>query len=198
MTGRKRTALLATVVSLVGVAAAVPMMVSGTASAQEGSRLCGRIFHTTPGSVDDKGVTLPQETVILLYEVQKNDRGRACSKANQTDGSFNGLRPFESPFDLIQKNKRFWNGDGDAIDMETCETFTTATPPRGGRLGNRGLEFLKKTPTDNTKTPIDNWPATKDQADICNNMNRSDTIFEMERYWLHDKNGVDKWEFIRG
>lgn len=170
MKGRKRTALLATVVSLVGVAAAVPMIVSGTASAQSGSRLCGRLYQTTQGS------NIPKETVIRLYEVQKNDRASACDEASKKAGR----SVFDSPFNLAQKNSRFWNDDGIAIDMEKCEDFKT------GHLGGRELNFIG-----------DNWPA-KDQNDICNNMNRSDTVFEMETYWLHDLNGSGKWDFVRG
>lgn len=170
MTGRKRKALLAAVVSLFGMTAAVPMIVSGTASAQSGSRLCGRVYETTPGS------DIPKETVILLYEVQKNDRGTACDRAKKKHHQ----GAFDSPFDLAQKNSRFWNDDGAGIDMEICEDFKTY------RLGGRELNFLG-----------DNWPAN-DQNDICNNMNRSDTIFDMEAYWLHDRDGQGKWDFVRG
>jgi len=178
MTGRKRTALLATVVSLLGTAVAVPMIVSGTASAQSGSRLCGKFFATKDRS----------ERVTLLYEVPKDTPGGfpsvPCTAAKDSN-----LGPFDSPFNPENKtptpdpenptfniklkvaDTKVWEHVNDVESWE-CESYST---------------LIREGHSNILKTIGDNFPlTTADQNDLCNNMNRSDTLATMQRYWLYN------------
>jgi hypothetical protein len=164
---------------VLGVAVVIPLLLPNTASAQSGSRLCGRIYKTTPGSVDpsnpNRGIN---ETVIRLYEVQKNDNAMACGTAQNKANR----RAWSSPFTLRQQVHKFWDIHGKAVEMVICEDFKT------DYLNSLDVDFQGE-----------GWPA-RDQNDICNNMNRSDTVFEMETYWLYhdDDQPTSKWAFRRG
>jgi hypothetical protein len=61
--------------------------------------------------------------------------------------------------------------------MEVCEDWKQRPVEIGG-LGGKDLNFIG-----------DNHSGSRDQNDICNNMNRNETaIFTDGIYWLHDDN----------
>ncbi len=178
MRNTKRKALLATVLGLAAVAAAIPIVVSGTASAQTNSRLCGRYFKSpTTG-----------EVVTRILEVRKSDKA-VCAESN-----FGGINPSDFPGRDSLKDQNLGTGDfwtTDTFEFVVCEDWKTRAVEFGG-LENREIEFLG-----------DNFPTPHDQYDICHNMNRSDTAFDIEAYWLYEDadtgnaNG-DKVQFRRG
>ncbi len=163
----KRKALIAAIVSVCGVAVAMPMIVSGTASAQSGSRLCGRFWTSTDAA------TGKQEMAANLYEVRKND-DPVCDRAKSElpIGKGESRSPNDGPFKDRLKNKDVQSWHAGGIAFVVCEDWKTRTLEFGG-LENLDLNFIG-----------DNWPAN-DQFDICNNMNRSDTLFDMNSYWLY-------------
>lgn len=172
--------MLATVVSLLGATAAIPMVVSGTASAQTNSRICGREFVTNANSKF-------KEKVFLIYEVPKEGSAE-CNQAKSENPLGSGKRenPLFGPFKVKETAGIFWETTG--VDHVVCEDFTSDL------VGDpaRNIEFIG-----------DNFPANKDKKDICHNMNRSDTIFEMEAYWLYLSNyesnhAEGPWKFQRG
>jgi hypothetical protein len=110
MTPKKRRILLATVASLIGVTAAIPMIVSGTASAQEGSRICGRKYHTT-----DPNAKIT-EVVFRIYDTPKHDL--ATCAAAQHGG---GRTAFDSGFKFVNGS---WDGAGVQIGTIFCEDFS--------------------------------------------------------------------------
>jgi hypothetical protein len=164
MTGKKRKALLGAVLGALALTAAVPMVVSGTASAQTNSRLCGRAFKSPRTG----------EITARVIEVRKDD-SIACNEAkllNRAGGD--QLTPKQSPFlrqfvDLESADD--WPSA--SFQQVVCEEFKNRSPEIGG-TGNKNITFVG-----------DNFPLPNDQWDICTNMNRSDTIFEMEEYWLY-------------
>lgn len=178
MPDTKRRALLATVLGLAAVAAAIPMVISGTASAQTNSRLCGRYFTSrTTG-----------EVVTKILEVRRSD------KAVCRGDKFGGINPSDFPGRDSLKDQKLGNEDSwttNTFEFVVCEAWKTRAVEFGG-LGNREIEFLG-----------DNFPTPHDQSDICQNMNRSDTTFDIEAYWLYEDadagnaNG-DKVQFRRG
>ena len=180
MTRGKRKVLLTAAVAALGVGA-VPIIAPGTASAQTNSRLCGRYWHS-----DKTG-----ETVTRFYEVSKISRN-VCDLAHVLVpvSTSEERGPEDSPFQIRDESWKArenpnW-GDGvnhwstSSFRFVVCEgddpsSFTQRPVEFGGR-GGRNLNFIG-----------DNFP-TYDQYDICNNMDRSDTTFEMEAYWLYDDN----------
>ena len=178
MRNTKRKALLATVLGLAAVTAAIPMVVSGTASAQTNSRLCGQYFKSkTTG-----------EVVTKLLEVRKSDKA-VCS-----GDRFDAINPSSFPGRKSLRDQNlgtedFWTTD--SFKFVVCEDLKTR-PVEFGGLGNLEIDFNG-----------DNFPTPHDQFDICQNMNRSDTTFDIEAYWLYEDadagnaNG-DKVQFRRG
>lgn len=180
MTRTKRKALLAAIVAVCGVTAAVPMIVSGTASAQAGSRLCGRFWTSTD---PDTGV---REMAANLYEVRDADKtvcGRA--KSELPLGKSEPRSPNYGPFKerLKEKDVKTWTEAGFAFEI--CEDWKSRKLELGG-LENLELNFLGK-----------NFPEAHNQVDICDNMNRSDTILEMNSYWLYHDGVATTVDFQR-
>ena len=167
MTNTKRKALLAAIAAVCGVAVAVPMVVSGTASAQTNSRLCGRFWTSTDA-------TGKREMAANLYEVRKND-DPVCDRAKSElpIGKGEPRSPNDGPFKGRLKNKdvQTWQAGGFAFVV--CEDWKPRNLEFGG-LENLELNFIGN-----------NFPSPHDQFDICNNMNRSDTTFDMQSYWLY-------------
>jgi hypothetical protein len=113
------------------------------------------------------------ESVIRLVEVSKNldDASENCRHAQRRNGGPGEGAPYEMHSTNITST---------SIDTVVCESFKT------DYLLNRPLEFEG-----------DNWPSPQDQNDICLNMNRSDTKFEVETYWLYGES-QGAWKFRRG
>ncbi len=166
MTRTKRKALLATVLGLAAVVAATPLVISGTASAQTNARLCGR-YWVSEDRGDEKGTG---EVVTRLYEVTKGDPA-PCSTGNIGDEFPKGF-----PGTLREQGKTVREWSTDDFKMVVCEDWKTRDLRIGG-LGNKDLNFIG-----------DNFPAEHNQTDICQNMNRNETIFDNGAYWLYEDN----------
>lgn len=171
MTRNRRNFMLATIVSLLGATAAIPMIVSGTASAQENSRICGREWTTDANSKF-------KERIFRIYEVPKEGSAECDWAKSSSNDSKN---PLNSPFKLGEQTGTFWNTS--AVRVMTCEDFTKKLreDPTSTTVGSRGPGVRR----------IENYSDNKpimDETDICNNMDRSDNRFEMERYWLYQPN----------
>ncbi len=176
MKSAKRKALLASIVALCGVAVAVPVVVSGTASAQTGSRLCGRYY------ISQNPETKQFEMAANLYEVPESG-GAPCrlAKSEQPIGYAYPRNPRDSPMwnNYINQDRFFgWQATGYANIR--CEDWKNRALIQGG-LGGLPLVFHGE-----------NWAGQRDQDDICDNMKRSDDQFNMVSYWLYygfDANG---------
>ena len=168
MTRTKRKALLAAVLGLAAVATAVPMVITGTASAQTNARLCGRFWESVDRSGgEEKGTG---EVVTRLYEVTKGDR-LSCKSGNISDEFPKGF-----PGTLKEQGKTVREWHTDDFAMVVCEDWKTRDLKIGG-LGNKALNFIG-----------DNFPEEKNQTDICQNMNRNETVFDNGAYWLYENN----------
>jgi hypothetical protein len=188
---------LAALISTLGSAITLTMITPGTASAQPNSRLCGASWKSVSSG----------EIVTRIYEVPKTEVTKQCTLANGSD-----VGVWHSPFGNRLKDKdradwarftvnvqktvwsaRFgWHHESQPVPsvfrFEYCEEWRDRPAELGG-LAGRDLNFIG-----------DNWPRQRSQADICLNMNKSDWVADMERYWLYDDNnpatpGVD---FQRG
>ncbi len=163
MTRTKRKALIGAIVGAFAVAAAIPMVVSGTASAQTNSRLCGRTFKSPRTN----------EVTVRLIEVRKSD-SLVCNEAKLLlRAGGNQITAKQSPFLRTFKDTAFDDWPSAGFKQVVCEDWKTRPTDTGG-LGDKDINFIG-----------DNFPLPHDQYDICNNMNRSDTIFEMNEYWLY-------------
>lgn len=159
MFSSKRKTLLAAVVALCAVA--VPVAVTGTAHAQSGSRLCGVIWQSK---------TFRAEVITRIYETPKKSEGgeSTCDRATANNGG-----PGGSPFGDLVRDKDFNNWVSLTFQYEKCEPWRDRPLDKNG-FGGMDPEFVG-----------DGWPA-KDNFNICNNMNRSDTVFDMQAYWLYN------------
>jgi hypothetical protein len=134
------------------------------------------------------------EVVTRIYEVRRADRSTCGSaKVLQSIGAGVPRNPGNFPYEDIIRHEvgrgedKWFNGwETDSFAFEICESWKTREVQYGG-LGGGAINFKDG-----------GWPLPNDQYDICNNMNRSDTIFEMETYWLYNDNisetsGTDFW-----
>jgi hypothetical protein len=155
---------------MTALAAAVLTVGAGSALAVDGPAQAqtGSRLCGRVWTVPDTG-----ESLIRLIEVGKETDGVSgnCDYAQRTGGG-----PGEgAPYDMHS-----YNLTTTSIYSVTCESFKTDYL-HGGPLVFEG----------------GNWPSPQDQNDICLNMNRSDTRFEVETYWLYgDSQG--QWKFRRG
>lgn len=163
MTSTKRKALLGVIVGAFAVAAAVPMIVSGTASAQTNSRLCGRVFKSPRTA----------EVTVRIFEVRKSDSIVCKEAALLHRAGGDQLTARQSPFLRTFKDTSFDDWPSAAFKMHECEGWRNR-PMNDGGLGDKDINFIG-----------DNFPQPHDHFDICTNMNRSDTIFDMNEYWLY-------------
>lgn len=154
-----RKKLLAALTATLGTAITLTAITPGVASAQAGSRLCGFSWKSVKSG----------EMVTRIYEVPVN---AICDRATRS-----GVAALSSPFANRLRDKDIGNWGAHASHRwVTCEAWRSRAADLGG-LAGRDLNFIG-----------DNWPKQHNQADICKNMNRSDTAFEMESYWLYDDN----------
>lgn len=145
------------------------------ADAQTNSRLCGRIWWNTTS----------QETVIRFYEVRKAD-STTCSWAKEEHPLGRGvILAQDGPWKLKGPRNPGLTPDpawpSDSIGLYVCEEFKKEYA--------KGRDWVYEG---------QGWPSVTDQNDICLNMNRSDTAFEMETYWLYDDGSHGTWQFRRG
>lgn len=193
-----RKKLAAALAGTLGAAITLTMITPGAANAQSGSRLCGSSWKSVKTG----------EIITRIYEVPAEDPlGAVCARAIRS-----GVAVLDSPFANRLKDKEIGNwssftvnvresvwslrggwhemtvAEGSEFYSVICESWRDRIAELGG-LGGRDLSFIG-----------DNWPKRHYQADICKNMNRSDTLFEMERYWLYDDNdpATAAVEFQRG
>jgi hypothetical protein len=177
---------LAALAGTAGAVIALTVLTPGVASAQSGSRLCGTSWKSVKSG----------EIITRIYEVPKNEAWTfVCERARRKDVAVAG-----SPFANRLKDKNLENWATFVVNTSRnscswrygcqqvtlpypstfawvfCEAWRDRAAELGG-LGGRDLNFIG-----------DNFPKQRSQADICKNMNRSDTIFDMERYWLYDDN----------
>src|SRR5262245_55819361 len=176
---------LAALVCTLGSAITLTMITPGQASAQSGSRLCGVSWKSVETG----------EIVTRIYEVPKEEIWKQCTLATGGDVAVWGS-PFESRLrdkdhadwstytvkitQTVWSAKFGWHHEtqpvGSDFHFEKCEGWRDRSAEQGG-LGGRELNFIG-----------DNWPPQRSQTDICLDMNRSDLVTDMERYWLYDDN----------
>ncbi len=180
MTTTKRRYLLTALVSLLGATAAIPVIVSGTASAQENSRICGRGWSTDNNSKY-------REKIYRVYEVPKEGSAECDWARSSSNHSENPLQ-FPNTDEKVGSWWVTW-----AIGQITCEEF---------------VELLVKDPNWEDKTKkrdiyfVGGGFPDENKDDLCQSMNRSDTRATMRRYWayLHDFNAQPDdmpWHFYR-
>jgi hypothetical protein len=189
--------LLCALAGILGSAITLTAITPGVASAQSGSRLCGRSWKSVKTG----------EIITRIYEVPKGEWYKQCNRASR-DGMLVQTSPFANRLidqnfanwqsfkvdvsETVWSERAGWHQRFTAVDSdfhwETCEGWKDRSAELGG-LDGRDLNFIG-----------DNWPKQHNQADICKNMNRSDSLFEMERYWLYDDNdpATNAVDFQRG
>jgi hypothetical protein len=180
-----RKKLLAKLAGTLGTVIALTMVNPQAASAQPGSRLCGTSWKSAKTA----------EVITRIYEVPKFRSGSVCNRASRM-----GMAIADSPFAGRLKDKDFRNWATFTVKVQrrvwswgfgwnevaydassrfrrvACESWRDRAEGWGG-AGGRDLNFIG-----------DDWPYPRNQTDICENMNRSDTLFDMHRYWLYNDN----------
>lgn len=171
---------LALIASILGGAAFVPVVLSGQASAQSGSRICGRAWEIRePGNTGG-------EFIYKIYEVDKNSSYLTLTCATARDGGASEPDPTWGP-DLIKNNLAYVK-DGIAerdwtefvIDNRECENFTNEV--------KNGKDIVFKDDGTSWSNP--------NQDDICNTMNKSENLGEMKAYWLMFNSNTKNWVWI--
>lgn len=114
------------------------------------------------------------EIVVKLYEYPPADQ-TICRGPTQS-----GENPaWDQPF-VQEKQDSAWTHY--SFKNEVCEDFPNAFM--------NGMDFRRRG---------GGWPSWEDHNDICHNMNRSDTVFELERYYAHYNGDPynNVWDFMR-